>query len=546
VPAAASLGSPQTLSLRRVGGTVGLLPLLALACLVGWFARWGPDWPAQEYRAWTAQHFGLTAWSNFWYSGIALPGYSVLYPVIAAVFGTSLTGVAAVLVAARGAGGLAPTGARIRRVGFQVSVGFVLIADLLIGQIPYLIGIACGVWSVRAVRSGRPWLAAVLAAACSLSSPLAGAFLLIATPSLMTAFGIRRCAPLLGAGLGVLVSALIGGAGGPFPFEWHHAASSAAFVALVVGLTRPQDRPVRVFALSYALAAVLAGLVPNPIGGNVVRLAQLAALPMAWHLLASLRIPRLLGAGMDGTRSRGRRAVVLGGALVLLAASWPAVPAVSSIGRGAGDPSQAASYYTGLRQFLGTQDPARGRVEVVFTREHWEALWVAQVFPIARGWERQTDLQVNQVLYHRLTPARYRRWLDDHAVALVALPRAPIDYGGEAEAELLRHPPKYLVPVWHDSNWQVWRVSHPQPLVSGAATLVSMGPASVVLDFRHAGRAMVRIRANSMWQLDQGSGCISATRGGWLAVSVRAAQTVTLRSRLGIGALDGDAVQGCS
>lgn len=341
----------------------------------------------------------------------------------------------------------------------------------------------------------------------------------------------------------MLVSTVLGGGTGPFPFEWHEALSSAAFVALTLALTRGRNRPARMFAFSYAAAVVLAGVVANPIGGNIVRLAQLAALPMVWHLLPSLRMPRVFAGGLG---NRTRRTAVLGGALVLLAASWPAVPAVSSIGRGAEDPSQSASFYTGLVHFLRTQDPARGRVEVVFTREHWESLWVAQVFPIARGWERQTDLQVNEVLYHPLTAARYRHWLDDHAVALVALPRAPIDYGGDAEADLLHHPPGYLVPVWHDSNWQVWRVSHPQPLVSGAATLVSMGPASVVLDFRHAGRATVRIRANSMWQVDQGTGCLSTTPGGWLAVSVRTPQTVTLRSRVGIGALDNDTVDGCS
>jgi hypothetical protein len=543
VPIAAAPGSGLAVSLRRAGTLAQSLPLLALACLTAWLARWGPDWPAQEFRAWTVQHFGLTAWSNFWYSGIALPGYSVLYPAIAAVLGTSLTGVAAVLVAARGAAGLAPTASRIRLIGFQVSVGFLLIADLVIGQIPYLIGVACGVWSIRAARSERSWIAAGLAAACSLSSPLAGAFLLIATPALATAFGVRRSSALLAAGLGVLVSTLVGGAGGPFPFEWHHALSSAAFVGLTLMLTRRRDRAARVFALSYAAAAILAGVIANPIGGNIVRLAQLAALPMVWHLLPSLRIPRLFHGRL---RSPRLRRSVLGGALVLLAASWPAVPAISSIGRGAADPSQSVTFYTGLLRFLRTQDPARGRLEVVFTREHWESLWVAQAFPIARGWERQTDLQVNHVLYHPLTAAGYRRWLDDHAVALVALPRAPIDYGGDAEADLLQHPPKYLVPLWHDSNWRVWGVSHPQHLVSGPATLVNLGPASVVLDFRHAGRATVRIRANPMWQLDRGHGCITTTHAGWLAVSVQTPQTVTLRSRLGIDTLANDTTDRCS
>jgi hypothetical protein len=332
----------------------------------------------------------------------------------------------------------------------------------------------------------------------------------------------------------VLFSTLIGGASGPFPFESHHALSSIAFVAAILLLTRRQDRPARVFALSYALAAIVAGVTANPIGGNIVRLAQLVALPMVWHLLPTLRVPRQL-----------RRSVV-GGALALLAAAWPAVPAVSSAGHGAGDPSQSASFYTGLVRFLHTQNPAHGRLEVVFTREHWESFFVAKAFPIARGWERQTDLEVNQALYHPLSAVGYRRWLDDHAVALVALPRAPIDYGGHAEADLLQHPPKYLVPFWHDRNLQVWRVTHARPLVSGAATLLRLGPASVVLRFRKAGQAIVRIRANPMWQLAQGQGCIASTRGGWITVSVNGPETVTIRSRLGLDGADKDTAQRCT
>jgi hypothetical protein len=111
-------------SLRRAGPLAQWLALLALACLIAWFAKWGPDWPAQEYRAWTVQHFGLTAWSNFWYSGVALPGYSVLYPAVAAALGTSLTGVAAVLLAAAAAAGLGPAGSTIRSQGFRASIGF--------------------------------------------------------------------------------------------------------------------------------------------------------------------------------------------------------------------------------------------------------------------------------------------------------------------------------------------------------------------------------------------------------------------------------------
>jgi hypothetical protein len=331
-----------------------------------------------------------------------------------------------------------------------------------------------------------------------------------------------------------------GGAAGPFPFHLHSALTSTAFVALTLLLTDLRDRAARVFALSYAAATIAVAVVANPIGGNIVRLAQLAALPMLWHLLPRLHIPRLPIPRLPISRR------VLVGTLVLLAASWPAIPSLSSIGRGATDPSQSAAFYTGLLRFLRTQDPARGRLEVVFTREHWEALWVAQAFPIARGWERQTDLQVNQTLYHPLTATTYRSWLDNHAVALVALPHAPIDYGCDPEADLLQQPPGYLIPVWHNANWQVWRVRHAQPLVSGPATLTDLGPASFTLDFHRPGTATVRIRSSGMWQLDQGEGCLGATPKGWLTVSVQTPQDVTVRSRLGIDTLDAHITRRCT
>ena len=93
----------------RVGVRVGSVVALLVGVGIATSARWGPDWPAQEYRAWSAAHNGLTAWTNGWYSGQALPGYSVLYPAVSSVLGAALTGLLAVVVAAAGAYRLAPS-----------------------------------------------------------------------------------------------------------------------------------------------------------------------------------------------------------------------------------------------------------------------------------------------------------------------------------------------------------------------------------------------------------------------------------------------------
>ena len=73
--------------------------------------------------------------------------------------------------------------------------------------------------------------------------------------------------------------------------------------------------------------------------------------------------------------------------------------------------------------------PGSFRVEIPFTENHWEAAHVAPHVPLARGWERQLDRRYGALFYDgTLTPRRYRAWLDEHAVAYVALPDVPLDY----------------------------------------------------------------------------------------------------------------------
>lgn len=510
----------------RIGDRAAGLAALVAGIAIASSARWGPDWPAQEFRAWSAAHFGLTAWTNRWYSGQALPGYSVVYPAVAGVLGAALTGLLAVVVAAVGAFRLAPVGSAMRRAGYQASVCLVLGADLLIGQVPYLLGVAAGVWAMVAVRAGQNVRSATLAGLCSLASPLAGAFVLLSVPAVALEYRLRRALPLAAALAGVLVSSVFGGGGGPFPFTTLGITWTLLFVGLSLIVTSVADRSIRLFGVTVGVVAVALFLVPNPIGGNIVRLGQLVALPLIWHVWPRVR-PRLR-----------RPAVAV--TLVALATTWTAWPAMTSIGRGAADPSQSSAYYTGLDDFLRHQDPAAGRLEVVFTREHWEAMFVASAFPIARGWERQTDMSVNAVLYRPLTAQAYRTWLDDNAVALVALPSAPIDFGGRAEAALLRHPPAYLRPVWHDTHWRVWRVTGSRPMVTGPATLHHLGAASFELDFARAGVATVRIRTDSMWSVTTGTGCVVAGSGHWLQVQKAGPGRIVVSARVGLGALDGD------
>ena len=88
----------------------------------------------------------------------------------------------------------------------------------------------------------------------------------------------------------------------------------------------------------------------------------------------------------------GRRHVVL-----TRDRSWSAAGA--EVAHSVDDPSSHAEYYSGLEGFLRTQDPGLGRLEIPALRQHWEASFIAPVFPLARGWERQVDIRFNAPLY---------------------------------------------------------------------------------------------------------------------------------------------------
>ena len=527
---------PRPSRLHRLRAAAARRPwLLALAVctVVVLVARLGPDWPAQEFRARLARDTGLTAWNDQWYGGHALPGYSLLYPPVAAVFGAAFTGLLAAVGCTWLVSRLLPPTDTGRR-WFGIAAAVCVAGNLFIGQVPFLLGLLFGLAAFLAALQAKPsagsrLVVALLAAACALSSPLAGLFLLLAAFTWAFEVGWRRALPLGGAVAGPIVSLAVGGGSGPFPFGWTGLANFAVFVAATLLLVPRRYTLLRRFAVVYAVAAVLCYLVPNPVGGNVVRLGQLLAVPAAFWLLG-----------------RHRRSLAVCALGLIPALAWQFYPVGSAAARAAGDPSVNASYYTGLLHFLGTQNPANGRLEIPFTREHWEADRVAPYFPIARGWERQTDYKYDAVLYQPLTAASYRQWLASAGVDLVALPDAPLDYGGKAEQALLAHPPSYLVPVWHDAHWKVWRVAGAAPLVSGPATLTKLGTSSFRLDFRQAADAVVRVRMSSLWQVTSGQGCVlPAQPDGWVHVRATAPGDVTVRARFTLSSVLPDDQPSC-
>jgi hypothetical protein len=333
-----------------------------------------------------------------------------------------------------------------------------------------------------------------------LGSPVAGLFVALAGSAWWLSGRPRR---RLGLWVAIAAMAPIGvltiafPEGGRFPFSVDDAAITMAVGAAAV-LLPARYRALRLGGVLYALAAFAVFIVPNPVGANITRLAIYAGPPVA-----------------VGALWRSRRAVALAIALPILVWQWsPALDPIFTAGR---DPSSASSYYRGLLTELAALPPAR--VEIPFTKHHWEANYVAPHAALARGWERQLDIDVNALFYddQPLSEPAYDQWLRDNAVGYVALPDADLDDSAIEEAALLRHGVSSLQSVWSDEHWQLFAMIHPTPLIEGAATLAAIDANSFTLTVDNPGDVLVRIRYSSHWDV-QGPGCATATSDGWTLI----------------------------
>ena len=150
--------------------------LAVVALTLGWR---GGDWPAQLYRVDLFQRAGFTQWDNYWYGGHHAPGYSLLYPVLAAVFGITVIAVCSVVVA----------NVELRRDGSPLAeraacrFGAVRSGhrDEHRGRSAHIrVGLAIGMAAVAAMTFGRRGTASALAPFTAFASPVAGVFLMLA------------------------------------------------------------------------------------------------------------------------------------------------------------------------------------------------------------------------------------------------------------------------------------------------------------------------------------------------------------------------------
>lgn len=474
--------------------------LAVLAIQLGWR---GSDLPAQVFRAELVRRDGFVLWNSQWFGGHATLAYSVLSPLLSALTG-------AVLLGAMCGVASAVLFERIVRYGFgRVSMVGPLwfaastVTNLVVGRVTFALGVAIGLGAVLALQHRRVVLAALAAVACSLASPVAGLFLAIGACACAITQPQRRVAAIV-TGFGALapigIVTLLFRNIGVEPYEpWNFAWDLALCLAVIVLVPRRYN-VLRWAAALYALTTIVSFVVPSPLGSNVSRLDQYIAGP----LLACALLPR-------------RRVLIAMIAVPLLIWQW--FPALDGMVFAHADPSTQRSYYTPLLDFLATQPPTLGRVEVPPTYRHWESAYVAPTVALARGWERQLDIGYNPLFYDgHLTSGAYEDWLADNAVEYVALPDARLDPSSHQEAALLVHGTRYLHEIWHDAHWRVWRFVGYRGLVDGSATMVSLSPDRFVIDVTQPGDVTVRVRSSSHWAVRDDDGCITSTSDGWTRV----------------------------
>jgi N,N-dimethylformamidase beta subunit-like protein len=527
---------------------IGPATLLAALLIALWLAfdPRTPDLAAQVYRVSLFRHEGFAVWDLHWYAGHALPGYSLLFPPLAVLLGMRVVAALAVLVTAvlgeRLLVGLYGEAGRWGAVWLAVAA----VADLWVGRLTFALGVAFAVACLLAFVRRRPVLAATLALLCAAASPVAG--VLLALLALTLALSRRSVGALLivaaPACTLVIALALL------FPedgWEPYPTTSFLATVAVVLGFLwalPAGQRKLRLGAAVYLAACVLLVALHTPMGANAERYGLLLAGPLLLCTLSGQRDGgRSDGGGPDGggpevgrrRTARGRLSGVAIGVLCGIALWTVWGPLRESVAV-AGDPSTTAAYYVPLKRFLATHGGDVERVEVPFTRSHWEAAWLAPTISLARGWEKQLDTRYDDVLLAPgLTAAGYHAWLQAQAVGYVALPDAPLDPSSAAEGRLIRGGLPYLRRVFASAHWRVYRVLGATPLVQGNGRVSALGHDSFALRATAPGRLLVRVHYTRYWTITRGAGCVGRAPGGWTYVTAHTAGEIGVAAHFSLG-----------
>jgi hypothetical protein len=501
------------------------LTAAVVAAVLAWLGPPGSDLAAHAYQRTLFIEHGFALWNNFWYAGrYSFVTYSLLYYPLAALLGIRLLAVATIALAALAFAVVlgrewGPTSRWSSRTFAVVWGGIVLSAAF-----PFALGTALALLAIWALQARHRWQFAALTALTLAASPVAflllvvvlGGIALARRPSLPA--NIVPVATVATAGVTELVLWRLFPAGGHYPFSLAEATAAVVFCLLGLVFTwRVERARVLEFVFAVYLVAVLAAyLVPSAIGENVARL-RYAAIPLA-VLVFSLRRWRPLPLGV----------AVLG-----IAIAWNVTPLAASYVHGESDVTVDQTTWSGPVAYLHAHLQAGYRVEAVDTAGHWPAVYLADAdIPLARGWFRQDDFPVNAVLYSKLGPAAYLRWLRSLGVAYVVLADVPPDYSAQAEAKLVESGRVGLQPVYRTRTMTIYAVPAPRPIVTGPGSphLLTLRDEQLRLHVTQGGTYRIAVRWSPYWRASDG--CLSSGKDGMLRLRTRAARTVGIVFRV--------------
>ena len=481
----------------------GLYPAaFAFACALAFLVVRPPVgdlWAARARQSAVAHGVGLTYWFS-WFGGGSTPGnYSVLTPFVSAVFGAALLGALAtaaitVLCWQLVQGSrypLAATWAATFTAGFS----------LWSGRIPFALGTAISIAALIGVREQRRWRAIICTALAVLVSPVSGALIalgLTGTFLVSRSHRVISALTILTAAFTLVVLAGIFGVPGPEGFDAKQALAVTLGLLLLL-LARPPKYLTVVILLSVAVCPVLL-VVPNGMGSNFVRFVWI------WLPVAVI-----------ATAGRRLATAVLASALAVCAGALGTMRDLAV----ARAPMSSPSYYAPLATELDTLAALTTyRLEVVSDGSHTAAYALLGHAMLARGYETQTDNILNPVLTSRvhLNATTFKIWLDDNAVGYLAIGKTSLHPNPEYTLVAAGKPP-YLRVIWSSSNWTLYRVASPTPIVSKPARITDADQASMTIEIAYPGSIPIRVRWSKFLTAD-GPGHSRAVRltadaAGW-------------------------------
>lgn len=481
------------------------------------------DLAAQLFRCELFASHGFLAWNNYWYGGHYLLGYSLLFPPLGAAVGATVVGGLAAVAATALFGLLVArhyeSGARLATLWFGAGT----LAMLLSGRLTFALGVAIALGALVALDRDRLLLALPLALATSFASPVAGFFLGLIGGSLILTGARSRGAALAACAVSpIAIMALAFPGTGTEPFVLSSLAGALAVTLLVFGVLPKREHLLRRATGLYAVAVFAAFVVPNAMGGNVVRLSNLVAGPLLALALAGRRHPRLLVALM---------------AVPLVYWQWQG--AVRDFSRASADPSVRRDFYAPLLgEMRERTHGAPVRIEIPPTQDRWEAYYVSPRFLLARGWERQLETDEHSLFGSKLNPRSYRTWLRANGVSYVALPDAQLDYLAKQERILIEGDLPYLRPIWSNGDWRLFAVQNAAGLIDRPARVTSLGADWFDLRIPRASQFKLRIHFSPYWKVTGGSACLRE-RGPWTLVEAGRAGAVHVDTNLSPAAMFG-------